>query len=537
MKKVFAMLLVVVMVLSVLVGCGPAVPQQGGPNNDSGTNSGNDKPIVSAQVNSDVYPLDSDTVFDVIFYGDASEARVAPLFERVTGVEINYLEYTEEQYQMVTMSGNLPDACYRNYGYDKAALFEMGDAGLIIDFTDYLHIMPNFAKFLDKYPVARFACTNEDGSIYCLPTMFETAGSQSNLVYVRADMARAAGWETMPTTVEGLMQMSKDIQKTFAHVENFTAVSWTSGPYLELNGVLENTLFPAFGELMSTGFTADSNNNVVLGAATEQYKRYIKYMSDWYKSGVVWKEAYADDGTIAKAKCSAGEVAITFGSMSGVSKEHFESGKFEILVLDPLTSSVWDTKQFYKAPNGNISCNAWISSTCKDIETMCRWFDAFFSTEDNPLNKEGTVWGVSAWLGEIGVDTIVVKETEHGKGYQQPNGTPAGAYYYQFMGATNYYSVADSLFGIKCDAMINQLLPYGQAAPLVTELPKTVDDQEEFDNTWIDMKKYINESSAKFITGQWDVETMWDSYINNLKSMGLEDMCELLQPYYDDYTK
>ena len=80
-------------------------------------------------------------------------------------------------------------------------------------------------------------------------------------------------------------------------------------------------------------------------------------------SGVVWKEAYADDGTMAKAKCSAGEVAIAFGSISGVTKEHFESGEFEILILDPLTSSVWDVEQFRKAPSGNISCNSWISTS------------------------------------------------------------------------------------------------------------------------------------------------------------------------------
>ncbi|MBE6957885.1 MAG: hypothetical protein E7447_01860 [Ruminococcaceae bacterium] len=536
MKKLLALVLAVVLTLSVFAGCTPTVQMQGTPSTPSTPNN-NKPPVVNTQVNSDVYPLDSDEVFDVIFYGDASAAGVAPLFERITGVEINYLEYTEEQYQMVTMGGSLPDACYRNYGYDKAALFEMGDAGLIIDFTDYLDIMPNFAQFLDRYPVARFACTNEDGSIYCLPTMFETAGSQSNLVYVRADMARAAGWETMPTTVEELMQMSLDIQKTFAHVEDFCAVSWTSGPYLELNNVIDNTLFPAFGELVDVRFTANSKNEVVLGAATEQYRHYVKYMSDWYKSGAVWKEAYADDGTMAKAKCSAGEVAIAFGSISGVTKEHFESGEFEILILDPLTSSVWDVEQFRKAPSGNISCNSWISTSCKDIETMCRWFDAFFSTEDNPLNKEGTVWGVSAWLGEIGVDTIVVEETEHGKGYEQPNGTPAGAYFYQFMGATNFYSAADSLFGIKCDAMINQLLPLSKETPLVTELPKDEDDQEEYDNAWIDMKKYINESTAKFITGQWDVDTMWDSYINTLESMGMSDICELLQPYYTDYIK
>ena len=50
------------------------------------------------------------------------------------------------------------------------------------------------------------------------------------------------------------------------------------------------------------------------------------------------------------------------------------------------------------------------------------------------------------------------------------------------------------------------------------------------------MEKYINESSAKFITGQWDIDTMWDSYVSTLKSMDMEYIWEILQPYWDAYV-
>lgn len=551
MKRFFALLLVVVMVLSLFAACGkePAGNDATTAAGDTTTaaagdetTAGTDEPTEPEgekvrQVNNEFYPMTGiEETFDVIYYGEGVEdAVVYQEMIPAIGVKINPIEYKEEQYQMVMRSGNLPDACYQNYGFDKTQLFEMGEAGLLVNLADYMHIMPNFAEYLDTYPNARLACTNEDGSIYAFPSVIETAGSQSNLIYVRADMAEAAGWTEMPTTVEGLMEMALDIQETFSDIDGFNAISWWAGEYLKANAVVCDTLFPAFGELVSAGFTANSNNEVILGASTEQYKNYLKYMAEAYSSGAVWKEVYSDDGTMAKAKLAADEIAISFGNMTGVTKEHFASNTFEVLVLDPLTSEIYTTKHYAKVPAGNVSSNSWISAKCKDIETMCRWFDAFFAPEDNPLNDEGTLWRVSAWLGEKGKDFVVIEETEFGKGYDQPNGSPAGAMGYPFMGSTTYYSAADTLFGIKCDAMINKMLPYADYRPAVINQPLVIDDQIEYDNAWIDMEKYINESSAKFITGQWDVDTMWDSYTATLDDMGESYVCEILQPYWDEY--
>ena len=42
---------------------------------------------------------------------------------------------------------------------------------------------------------------------------------------------------------------------------------------------------------------------------------------------------------------------------------------------------------------------------------------------------------------------------------------------------------------------------------------------------------------ANFITGKTDIDTGWDSYIAQLHSLGLDDMCAIYQAAYDRYAQ
>lgn len=44
---------------------------------------------------------------------------------------------------------------------------------------------------------------------------------------------------------------------------------------------------------------------------------------------------------------------------------------------------------------------------------------------------------------------------------------------------------------------------------------------------------YVNEMTTKFITGDRNVETEWDSYLNELKAMQVERVIEIYQQIYD----
>lgn len=543
MKKLFALLLAVCIVVSMFAGCGNQTTKETEANATKAPSNEEQNTATEAQVsrsdltNMDVYPLDvdDDVVFNVVAYAmdmDTNETYIAKLWEEVTGVKINYLDWTQEQYTIALRDNDLPDACYRNYGLDKAGAYEMGQAGKLVNFMDYLDIMPNLAKYLEAYPAAKLAATNEDGSMYCLPTVISTAGSQPNLVYVRTDMAEAAGWTTMPTTVDELLQMALDIQETYSDVEGFHAMNFKCGIEFDYDKSIAETFLPCFGELVDGGLTADRSGNVVYAPATEQYKHYLEWFNKVWESGAFATEFYADDGTMATAARSNDLIAIDIIS-SGWSVDNFDSGNMELVILEPLTSEYW-SEQHWKQRQQGAFHSSWISTSCQDIETMCKWFDSFFATEDDPI-AEG-VWSISTWLGVYGTDWVC--ETEGSTGYTAINSLGGGdTIYYPFLGDTEYYLDAENnAFSIKCAGTMNNLRPYAELAPIVKQLPLSVDDQDTADSKMADIYKYTNEMIAKFVTGETDIEEGWDSYVSTLEKMGINDVTSIYQTYYNEYN-
>ena len=46
---------------------------------------------------------------------------------------------------------------------------------------------------------------------------------------------------------------------------------------------------------------------------------------------------------------------------------------------------------------------------------------------------------------------------------------------------------------------------------------------------------YVNQATVQFITGELDVDKDWDTYIEKLNNMGVENYLATWQNYYDAY--
>ena len=68
-------------------------------------------------------------------------------------------------------------------------------------------------------------------------------------------------------------------------------------------------------------------------------------------------------------------------------------------------------------------------------------------------------------------------------------------------------------------------------------LAPTVDEASEQAQLYADIKKYVDTSCAKFITGDLSLETDWDTYIKTLEDMGVQRYIEIVDGEYQRWLQ
>lgn len=526
MKKLFALLLAIVMVTS-LVACTPEEP----------TNNVNNAIVIpdaalnaKEQINANVYPLKTDTVLRVLFTEDGlGDTDASRLWEQATGVKVENLTWTNDQMFNCLAAGDIPDAIVMPWDFEKSKVYEYGSAGKLLDFSKHLEKMPNLCALIKQYPEILKVCAYPDGAMYSLPKVGWINTYQSNLMYIRTDMMEELGWDKAPATVDELLQFIKDAQAKYSKTNpEFVAFLPQNNTYMHWSNMntLASTLFPSFGELVETGLTTNKDGEVVLGAATEQYRYYLEYMNKLWSSGAFATEIYTMEPTAGRAAVQKGNCAISLGTHAMATA--FSDGVIDVEVLPPLTSKYQGTRQWMKYPE--VSFRACVASAnCEDLDTLLAWLDAFYAPQSNPLNKEGTVFGDSIVWGELGKNWELDSESmTWSQSVKYTN------YYDSLLqtAVSRYISTSGNLH-VKAQGTNNNLLPYAKEVSSLSNLVLPPDDQDDYTDIWTDLEKYISQMHGKFITGQEDIETGWDNYINQLSKMGLEEVLDIYQNVLD----
>lgn len=544
-KKSLALVLVLIMCIGLLAGCNQE-PIETTKGTTEGTTAattegttGSTTPAAPLK-NADIYPLQNAPELEVLVVNGTSspyESReVVATWERATGVHINWKEVADNAAYTTSISGgDWTDVCLIASVFNKAQMYEFGQAGKVINFADYKDIMPNLWRMFDEIDGAYETVVNADGTIYSLPYVCNTT-TVGSPIYYRTDMAKAAGLEKMPETIEEFMTWLKGWQDYYGKDgEFYCIVPYTSGD-MKYAGTMANFFFPSFGELVKTGLH-EHNGKVVLGAATEQYKLYLQFMNELYHMKGFYTDSFVADANFTKGLITEGKTGVAT-TMTHLTLNQFPSGEFDIYGLKPLTSEYWSEPHNAKKTVAKWATNCWISTECESIETACRWLDAFFAPQDDPLNKEGTIWSLTPWRGELGVNFEFVGENAY-RSYC-PEGYATHLEWISkhditanYVGDVPYIDDANSSLSRKSYIMGECMDPYAQAWGEVAYLTLSSDDQDEYTDLWADIDTYIQDCHAAFIIGDMDIEADWDTYVSTLNKMGLDRVVEIYQNAYD----
>ncbi|MCI8624326.1 MAG: extracellular solute-binding protein [Provencibacterium sp.] len=596
MKKTLATTLVCALLLSSLTACSggggsqpssSAAPASSGAPASSAGAAPSDDSIVTAPGELPIVKEGADitlTIFnnytDRVTSFKREDNKFTAFLEDLSGVKLEITGAPQSdaktKMNLVLNSGELPDIIMGSSTLTNTAeLSDYGAKGVIIPLDDLFDKYAHFAvPYFEEAPVARNNCTGADGHLYSLPDI-------NNCYHcIRGD---GRGWIYGPF----LEALNMEVPDTTEDFKNYLIAvrdndpngngqkdevpiggDWSKG-YKE-NGYKQFIQFfgNTFGDMDSNRTYLDESKKLHFTPIEDSYKEMLIYLADLYAEGLIAKNAFTatKDELIAVGETpDAPVLAVGFGwGPEEFTKKSGDSKRwYQYFVLPPLTGPR-GTKQANQNINAGATPKFAITSACEYPEVAFRLGDLFFR-EDVSYNAyigmEGECWqyindpnkldfnGQPAYFEEL----VIYGSQPENSSWDQTAPSARNEKWRLSQYVDSYDEVITYLHSygkegsvdrmaelssyneiMKLDESKEKLTPY--AIPAERCVPTLVygeQDATSYSDLKVIIDDYIDEMTARFVTGEIDVESGWADYVGALEGMGVQNYISIMQNAYD----
>lgn len=543
-KRILSLLLATLMILS-LAACGGT-----GDTTSSGSPEGNNTSAPDVSGNEDVtpqeatYPLTTEKKTLSVYIRDNSSGvigdygRVAAFqaaAERL-GVELEFVHPTTggeaDQFNLMIGSGKYPDIIVWEFSTAAMGLSELIDSGILIDMDGLIRqYAPNYLKVLERDPSYPKEVRSDEGKYQAFYTFNVSIPLSSGPVF-REDLLAKYGLE-LPKTVDEWTNVMTTLKEKDPNVSYPLTASKSY-----VGEVWFRELLPAYNT--RTEFCLGDNGQVVYGPATENFKAYLAKLAEWYNAGLIDPEFMSNDNKALNAKIADGTsavatMAIGSGIRSITENTRPNNPDFKLTGVAWPVLNTGDTSSYVlEGGVAHTSVQAAITSSCADPVLATQVLDYFYSEEGGNLIS----WGIEgeSYTVENG------KKTFTDKIMNSPDGRSASEAILDY--ALPVYGFVNAMDNDAYIQMNITLPEQGEARTLWqsldsgANLPKLVVAQEDADEYRMilnEVKTYVQEMYIKFITGQANLDSDWDTYMNTLNGMDLPYATECMQKAYNAY--
>ncbi|WP_342774716.1 extracellular solute-binding protein [Paenibacillus dokdonensis] len=456
-------------------------------------------------------------------------------YEKMTNIHVKWntvdRDNLVEKRNILLAGGDYPDALYGN-GLSASDLMMYGEQGVFLKLNDYIDkYAPNFKKLLEEYPEVKKAITMPDGNIYSFPTItdpnFKSMLTGAFMWYNPEWFAKTGLSE--PKTTDEFYEFLKAVKakdpKTiplgggpgWAYLGNFLQGAWGLGnrgvthPYVDID--------PATNELRF--FPIDPN-----------YKELLQYTNKLYAEGLIDRDFFTANADQIIAKGSQGVYAViadynpesVYSNLKGYAGASALKGPHGDQMYSYIGSSVGNPGQFV------------ITNKNKNPEATVRWVDYLYSDEGSKLFFMGVK--DKTFTEKAGGEMDYTDEIKH-----NPNGLTQDQAVSQYLvwPGVGYPGILKQQYFKGSEGMPASVDAAKKVEPyLIKEIwppfTYTKDETERMTVLRADIETYVKEMTTKFITGGASFNE-WDSYVNTLKKMGLDEYMEIYKAGYNRYTK
>ncbi|MDF2650679.1 MAG: transporter substrate-binding protein [Paenibacillus sp.] len=400
---------------------------------------------------------------------------------------------------MLTLDGELPK--------------KFGAQGALVNILDHVDkSMPNFAKFMKKYPTLIQNTMSADGKLYLFPS--EGLGVTNAMVYLyRKDifeqnkLSEPKNWDELYTVLKKLKEKYPDTYP----------LTFRNG----LDKILN--IAPAF-ETGSKYYYDFDKKEWRYAPVEDNYKKIVEYLRTFVKEGLIPPDFLSIDTKQWQDIMSTNRAFVTIdyiGRIDFFNKPLRQQNPDFNLSFMPPPAGQKDGKQlnaFTQIDQSGIM----VSSTTKQVDAVMKYIDYLYSEEGRDIvswGEKGNTYktdsaGKNEYIGGYADLTDLQKKT--------------GIATY----GSNLWYNPDSILALASPEL---KYAYEQTPKFVDkQQPKpafTTDEALILSTTGQEIDKFREENIAKFVLGTKSLDD-WNQYVSDLKKLGVDKILEIYNTAY-----
>lgn len=396
---------------------------------------------------------------------------------------------------------------------------------------------PNMKKFFEEHPDERAAMTAPDGNIYMINFMPD--GTTGKTYFIRTDWLEELGLE-MPSNFEEL----EKVLYAFRDQDPNGNGEKDEIPYFNERWQETIRLVNLWGarayssENFNDRVPVDKDGKLYQAWMTDEFRTGIENINRWYQDGIIDAETFTRKVDTVRqllwAKEDMGGMTHEWVASTSVFNYNDEilkrNPEFKVEAMLPVSAV---GVPFEEHRRSAAQPDGWaISVSCKKPEAAIRFMDWFF-TEEGKLAANFGIEGESYTMidgrpqytdevlnqGGVNIYLRTTYGAQLNLGYKQDYDYERQWTKPEGVDAYNMYAEAD-IWSEQWTPMLN------------------FSDEEMvvYDKVITGLNDFQNEKIIAFITGKADINTGWDSYIEQCKNLGADELVGIYQTAYDRYV-
>lgn len=406
------------------------------------------------------------------------------------------------------------------------------DAGVFLDLTTYLDKMPNFKKVIEEHPEIKMNYI--DGKLYGFPLVTKWDLQAGQIPMIRMDLLKKQGI-AVPTTYDELYQALKKLKEAYPDAYPFASRAANG-----LTGT-ENLINPiSFG--FGSGYTTSNGTKVYYDPATKKYE-FGPGMPQ-FKEAITWlHKLYSEkllDQDYTTATSQTWQEKLNSGKSFYFQDNNGFASTFNPILQQKDPDADFDMIPVLAGPSGvkrnlvynldHLSESYVISAKVKDPDRVIQFIDWMYGDEGTNLTSLG-IENVDYTMdnGEYKMSDDLLNKY---KDKPSPYYAIESALGLGYLGLALHYDDHPNVpfqgaDGLAWSETNLKNVEVGVNFRFRNDPPFNQEEREKLKQLRTELDAFITSNMDKFIIKDGELENNWDSFVQQLKEKGADELVKI----------